>query len=374
MILMGAIFGCLDSVLTLASTEDVDPFISSRELSSEVRRKRFAFSLRSQSDHVANINAYNSFIAHHESWDYARDNFLRVSNLTLISKYKQQYFNILQASGLLATTDAAHPPRATSKKLFFDTSPFSQGRGDVALIKACICAGLFPHVAQLHNGGSDTTENAFGTRQKRRKNTLTLTLKDGTHITGGKESACRMTEEAMMRVLKKSKDLIDFAAAEDFTAAPPASLYVFNEIFRIRESNTEFLSTVTSVSLWALLLFGVSESCLSFEGQLGICTIDGWIFFKTSRETLESLLSLKRLLDVCTWNKYRNPRDPVNNTVLREVRDVIVDILHREGGDPHSASGNQERGTVISPTAADVREIDKILMVSEQEEALGEQD
>jgi ATP-dependent RNA helicase DHX36 len=58
MILLGCCFGCLDPILTIAASHDIDPFLTSKNLKKEVQRIKTYFSFDSLSDHIAVVNAF----------------------------------------------------------------------------------------------------------------------------------------------------------------------------------------------------------------------------------------------------------------------------------------------------------------------------
>ena len=180
MVLMGAALNCLDSVLTVASTFDVDPFIAQREQRDLVRLNREDLSRGSQSDHVINLNAYNTWAnarvvkTPQEVAALVNDSSFSQLAMLQISRYKHQYRDILLQSGFLQATphscmigiDASEPggeaPAAGAPsavkfvsdlhpgdkvEVFADRSPASTNALDLGLVKSVVCSALFPNVS-----------------------------------------------------------------------------------------------------------------------------------------------------------------------------------------------------------------------------------
>src|SRR3989338_3173126 len=107
MLLYGAPLQCLDSALTLAACADVDPFVSQREMKDLVRMSKHEFAGSSMSDPVCNVNAYYSWVnskialPSDKVTEFENNRCLSKLSLTTISKYKEQYYEILKQSGFL---------------------------------------------------------------------------------------------------------------------------------------------------------------------------------------------------------------------------------------------------------------------------------
>ncbi|KPA82180.1 ATP-dependent RNA helicase-like protein [Leptomonas pyrrhocoris] len=399
MIIVGAVLRCLDSVLTVAACADVSPYVTSREQAAAARKKRYLFARSSQSDHISFLNAFNAYCANGERDDFARFNLLQLGNIRIISKYKAQYRDILLHAGLIseqdvlygaggahtavlggvggtdvdleedddddvlldsgdvtaaeetgatmparnpinpgaASTTAAEPTRCYTGELCVDTSQQSCNSCDVALVKACVCAALFPNVAVLRppplNAGSSL-------RRKRQAEKVELRTKHFTSIKPSKESACRRVggprEQAKPNctelLSELSKDAGGGAGGGSPSSSPPsatapAMFYVFQDVFSVRESRQEFLTTLSSVSLWALLLFGASESTVQYYSDLSLCIIDGWIAVHIDNATYRIVTELRQALYTCLRDKYHHPRDEQNNTALRSVTEMCQAVL-----------------------------------------------
>jgi HrpA-like RNA helicase len=429
MIIMGAVLRCLDSVLTVAACADVSPYVTNREQTSAARKKRHLLSRNSQSDHISFLNAFNAYCASGEREGFARFNLLHSGNLGIISKYKAQYRDILLHAGLISEADmygtagggggeddillrdgvvvaaeeagveasSQHPtkmglvsppaagggasppqppPLVYTGKHCVDTSPLSCNSFDVALVKACVCAALFPNVAVLR------PPPATGSSQKlqRQARKVELRTKHFTSIKPSKESACRhvggppkdvpncaeLLDELNTAANEGSRGLAVDGSASTSPAEPrqtvPALYYVFQDVFGVKETRQEFLTTLSSVSLWALLLFGVSESRTQYFEGLSLCVIDGWIAVHLDKATFLLLTELRQTLYTCLLGKYHHPLDEQNNAALQTVTELCQKVLKApvlaihatadEGsGESAAAQASQlvDTGSIIDP-------------------------
>eukprot|EP00026_Physarum_polycephalum_P000203 Phypoly_transcript_00203.p1 GENE.Phypoly_transcript_00203~~Phypoly_transcript_00203.p1 ORF type:complete len:1178 (-),score=157.51 Phypoly_transcript_00203:119-3652(-) len=150
MIILGTIFQCLDPVLTIAvcHSSSNDPFVIPAFARDKADAVHVQYSLESQSDHIALVNAYMGFaqaLATGTERDYCDRNFLSLSNLKLIMKSKEQLIELLRESKFLDESTSAHVRGAI-------LSPASNvNSSNNELVKGIVCAGLFPNIAR-HSG------------------------------------------------------------------------------------------------------------------------------------------------------------------------------------------------------------------------------
>ncbi|MEE6501079.1 hypothetical protein FKM82_004056 [Ascaphus truei] len=142
MILFGALFCCLDPVLTIAASLSFkDPFVIplGKEKVADARRK--VLSKNTKSDHLTVVNA---FVGWEEAkWrgaraerDYCWDNFLSTNSLKMLSNMKGQFAEHLLGVGFVSSRN----PKDPTSNINSDNEK---------LIKAVICAGLYPKVAKI---------------------------------------------------------------------------------------------------------------------------------------------------------------------------------------------------------------------------------
>ncbi|CCW60572.1 unnamed protein product [Phytomonas sp. EM1] len=133
----------------------------------------------------------------------------------------------------------------------------------------------------------------------------------------------------------------------------PAIFYVYQEIFSLREANKAFLTNVSSISLWALLLFGASDSNIKYFDTLGVCVIDGWIFVRIDQPTFQVLHDLRHAFHDCLWRRYKDPMNKANNAALDDLRELIKEVLETplDVDDP-TQNRLVDSGVIVSPEHA----------------------
>lgn len=148
MILLGATFSCLNPVLTIAATLDYkDPFYSPLGKEKLVDRKRFEFSKGWKSDHLMMIEVLRQFEIT-GSRNFCYENFLNYQTLELLTKMKQQFTDFLYDMNFIS-----------SRNLLSPCSNYNSG--NLSLVKAIVCAGLYPNVALKNSSrrGKVTSNN-----------------------------------------------------------------------------------------------------------------------------------------------------------------------------------------------------------------------
>lgn len=136
MLLMGAIFSCLDPVLSVAAFLDFkDAFQMPLGKEKLVSEKKLELSNGQQSDHLlfaAAMRRYENidrFDQRRFCWDY----FLSQNTMNLLSNMKKQFMEYLYELNFVPNTD----PQCKECNVNSD---------NLSLIKAVICAGLYPNV------------------------------------------------------------------------------------------------------------------------------------------------------------------------------------------------------------------------------------
>lgn len=136
MLLMGAIFSCLDPILSIAAFLDFkDAFQMPLGKEKLVNEKKLELSNGQHSDHLLFYEAMrqyenlNSYERRRFCWDY----FLSQNTMNLLSNMKKQFMEYLYELNFVPNTD---PHCITC----------NENSGNLSLIKAIICAGLYPNV------------------------------------------------------------------------------------------------------------------------------------------------------------------------------------------------------------------------------------
>uniref|UniRef100_A0A2I3M4W2 ATP-dependent DNA/RNA helicase DHX36 n=3 Tax=Catarrhini TaxID=9526 RepID=A0A2I3M4W2_PAPAN len=283
MILFGALFCCLDPVLTIAASLSFkDPFVIplGKEKIADARRKELAKDTRS--DHLTVVNAF-------EGWeearrrgfryekDYCWEYFLSSNTLQMLHNMKGQFAEHLLGAGFVSSRN----PKDPESNINSDNEK---------IIKAVICAGLYPKVAKIRlNLG------------KKRK---------------------------MVKVYTKTDGLV---------AIHPKSVNVEQTDFHYNwliyhlkmRTSSIYLYDCTEVSPYCLLFFGGDISIQKDNDQETIA-VDEWIVFQSPARIAHLVKELRKELDILLQEKIESPH-PVdwNDTKSRDcaVLSAIIDLI-----------------------------------------------
>ncbi|XP_048362008.1 ATP-dependent DNA/RNA helicase DHX36 [Sphaerodactylus townsendi] len=283
MILFGALFCCLDPVLTIAASLSFkDPFVIplGKEKVADARRKEL--SKNTKSDHLTVVNAFQGWEeAQRRGFrcekDYCWEYFLSSNTLQMLRNMKGQFAEHLLAAGFVNSRS----PKDSKSNINSDNEK---------LLKAVICAGLYPKVAKIRANHS-----------KKRKMVKVSTKPDGT-----------------VNIHPKSVNVEEGEFHYNWL--------VYH--LKMRTSSI-YLYDCTEVSPYSLLFFGGDISIQKDKDQDTIA-VDEWIVFQSPARIAQLVKDLKRELDDLLQEKIENPH-PVdwNNTEARDtaVLTAIIDLI-----------------------------------------------
>ncbi|XP_005393115.1 PREDICTED: ATP-dependent RNA helicase DHX36 isoform X1 [Chinchilla lanigera] len=283
MILFGALFCCLDPVLTIAASLSFkDPFVIplGKEKIADARRKELAKETRS--DHLTVVNAF-------EGWeeakrrgfrcekDYCWEYFLSSNTLQMLHNMKGQFAEHLLAAGFVSSRNPKDPKANINSD-------------NEKIIKAVICAGLYPKVAKIRlNLG------------KKRKMVKVHTKTDG-----------------LVSIHPKSVNV----EQTDFHY----NWLIYH--LKMRTSSI-YLYDCTEVSPYCLLFFGGDISIQKDNDQETIA-VDEWIIFQSPARIAHLVKDLRKELDTLLQEKIESPH-PVDwkDTKSRDcaVLSAIIDLI-----------------------------------------------
>ncbi|XP_058091802.1 DExH-box ATP-dependent RNA helicase DExH3-like [Magnolia sinica] len=268
MLILGAIFNCLDPILTVVAGLSVrDPFLMPFDKKDLAESAKSQFSARDYSDHLALVRAYDGWKdaeREQSGYDYCWRNFLSSQTLKAIDSLRKQFLFLLKDTGLV---DA-------------NSGMYNSWSHDEHLIRAIICAGLYPGISSVVN---------------KQKSISLKTMEDG-------------------QVLLYSNSV---NAREQKIPYP---WLVFNEKVKV---NSVFLRDSTAVSDSVLLLFG-GEICQGgLDGHLKM--LDGYLEFFMKPSLSETYLKLKRELEELIQQKLLDAKTDihVNEQLLSAVRLLV---------------------------------------------------
>uniref|UniRef100_A0A6N2MG04 RNA helicase n=1 Tax=Salix viminalis TaxID=40686 RepID=A0A6N2MG04_SALVM len=139
MLILGTIFNCLDPIMTVVAGLSVrDPFLIPFDKKDLAESAKAQFSARDCSDHLALVRAYNGWKdaeRQQSGHEYCWKNFLSAQTLKAIDSLRKQFFSLLKDTGLVDKPSE----NCNSRSI------------DEHLMRAVICAGLFPGLCSVVN-------------------------------------------------------------------------------------------------------------------------------------------------------------------------------------------------------------------------------
>ncbi|KAJ7970316.1 putative ATP-dependent RNA helicase [Quillaja saponaria] len=268
MLILGAIFNCLDPVMTVVAGLSVrDPFLMPFDKKDLAESAKAQFSSREYSDHLALVRAYDGWKdaeRRQAGYEYCWRNFLSAQTLKAIDSLRKQFFFLLKDIGLVDHS----------------SENCNMWSHDEHLTRAIICAGLFPGICSVVN---------------KEKSIALKTMEDG-------------------QVLLYSNSV---------NASVPKIPYpwlVFNEKVKV---NSVFLRDSTGVSDSVLLLFGGNIARGGLDGHMKM--LGGYLEFFMKPALAETYLSLKRELEELIQKKLLDPKLDVQSQseILSAVRLLV---------------------------------------------------
>lgn len=137
MILFGALFSCLDPVLSIAASLSFkDAFNIPLGKENQVLRVKQRFSQGSKSDHLVLANAFKAWEQQGYRHSFCYENYLNRTTLNLLSNMKKQFAEYLHELNFIPVADPSD-------------ERFNLNSNNTSLIKAIVCAGLFPNIAKI---------------------------------------------------------------------------------------------------------------------------------------------------------------------------------------------------------------------------------
>lgn len=272
MLIMGAVFRCIDPVLTVVAGLSVrDPFLLPQDKKDLAGTAKSRFSSKDYSDHMALVRAYEGWKdAEREgsAYEYCWRNFLSAQTLQAIHSLRKQFSYILKDSGLIDT----------------DANVNNSLSHNQSLVRGIICSGLFPGIASVVHRESSMSFK---------------TMDDG-------------------------QVLLYANSVNAKYQTIPYPWLVFGEKVKV---NAVFIRDSTGVSDSILILFGGAVTKGSMAGHLKM--LDGYIDFFMDPSLSECYLQLKEELDKLIQQKLEDP----NFDIHKEGKYILYAAQELAAGD-----------------------------------------
>ncbi|XP_022087605.1 putative ATP-dependent RNA helicase DHX57 [Acanthaster planci] len=293
LMLFGAIFRCLDPVLTIAASLSFkSPFVAPFDKRDHADKKRLEFAI-GNSDHLTLLRAYKGWSTtiergSYNGYRYCHENFLSLKTLQMIVSMKHQFAELLSSIGFikegLSSKMMDRRTGGNGDAVLKMCGPEANSNADNSrLVLAVLCAALYPNVVQVMTPESKYSQTSAGAVPKAPR---------------PEDIRFKTKEEGYVNIHPSSVN---------FQVRHYESPYlVFHE--KIKTSKV-YIRDCSMVSVYPLLLFGGCDLSINLDrGKFIISLDEGWIRFSVATvEVAELLRELRLELDQLLQDKIQQP-------------------------------------------------------------------
>ncbi|KAM4042079.1 putative ATP-dependent RNA helicase DHX57 isoform 2-T2 [Anomaloglossus baeobatrachus] len=292
LMLFGAIFRCLDPVLTIAaSLASKSPFVCPWDKKEDANKKKQEFAVGS-SDHLALLQAYKAWRTvikenSRAGYQYCRENFLSSRVLQEMASLKRQFTELLSDIGFVREGLRA---RDIEKRWGHKGDGVVETTGEEAntnaenmrLMSAMLCAALYPNVVQVKSPEGKYQSTSVAVKMQPKAEELKFVTKNDGYVHIHPSS-------------------INFQVRHF-----DSPYLVYHE--KIKTSRV-FVRDCSMVSVYPLVLFGGGQVNVELhKGEFVVSLDDGWIrFAAASHQVAELVKELRSELDQLLKDKIKNP-------------------------------------------------------------------
>jgi HrpA-like RNA helicase len=310
MMIYGSLFGCIDPALTVAASMSArSPFVSpfDQRDAADAARKKFAVEA---SDHLTILNAFQEWKdlrkteGNRAVQSFIKDNFLGRLTLFQMEDLRKQFSNLLSSIGFLPKgfrlTDLGSSENANSK--------------NIGLVKAVLCAGLYPNIIVA-------PRTLVGTSGK-----------SGNQTAGECSFQTHTKGEVYLHpstIAFKEKKL-------------DTRYCCYHEM--VKTSKT-YVRDCTSVSPFALLLFGGD---LKVYQAHGVCSIDDWLKFRIESKPATLVKYLRGQMERILLRKIVSPHEDVFGSEEGKALIQSISMLF-EQETQKEATSDRGGGEIVRP-------------------------
>ncbi|XP_071736859.1 DExH-box ATP-dependent RNA helicase DExH7, chloroplastic [Rutidosis leptorrhynchoides] len=321
MMLYGGIFGCLSPILSISAFLSYkSPFIYPKDERHSVERAKLALLTDKiggvneldigvrQSDHLIMMVAYKRWEkilrenGANAAERFCKSYFLSSSVMYMIRDMRVQFGTLLADIGLIDLPKNYQSGGKWREKLdiwFSDASQsFNVYSNHSSVVKALLCAGLYPNVAATEQGISEKALNSL------------------------RQSAGPATDDSSMWFDGRRVVHVHPSSVNHNSKTLQHPFLVFLEKV---ETSKVFLRDTTVTSPYSILLFGGS---MNIQHQTGLVTIDGWLKMAAPAQTAVLFKELRLTLHSILKELIRKPQ--TSNIAENSVIQSIVHLLLEE--------------------------------------------
>ncbi|XP_046351215.2 putative ATP-dependent RNA helicase DHX57 [Haliotis rufescens] len=316
LMLLGAIFRCLDAALTIAATlSSKSPFVSPFDKRDEADKKKLEFAV-GNSDHLTMLKAYMGWIeakekGSHNQYVFCRENFLSIKSLQMLCSLKQQFVELLSDIGFVkegvTLRDVERAARTGGRDGVLEATgqEANVNSKNWKLVSAVLVGALYPNVVQILVPETRYSQSSGGAIMKAPR------------------------PEEMKFKTKMDGYVSVHPSSVNFQVRHYDSPYlVYHE--KVKTSKV-YIRDCTMVSVYPLLLFGGGTLSVELsKGSFILSVDDGWIrFMAGSHQIAELVKELKNELDQLLADKIKMPHMdlctcPRGSTIIATIVKLIT--------------------------------------------------
>eukprot|EP00088_Acartia_fossae_P004520 TRINITY_DN1193_c0_g1_i7.p1 TRINITY_DN1193_c0_g1~~TRINITY_DN1193_c0_g1_i7.p1 ORF type:complete len:572 (-),score=168.18 TRINITY_DN1193_c0_g1_i7:129-1814(-) len=283
MILMAAIFSCVDPILSVAASLSFkDAFLIPLGREKEVDAIKKEFGENTYSDHLMLANVIYEYEQTSNKSDFCWQNFLSQSTMKMLLGLKSDLCKHLHVNGFVWSKDPGHEAS-------------NRNTDNESLVRAIICSGLYPNTAKIK-------------KPKKTEHMNTI-----------------LVSEIERRILFHPKSLA--AHLYDF----PYPWVVYH--LKLKSTNN-FLFDATVVSPLSLLFFGKFVRSgyeeLSDGSRLETVHADKFVTFNCDSRTAAVITKARRELDLVIQSLVSDPSPVAWDSRTGHILKIIITLLHTE--------------------------------------------
>ncbi|XP_034111914.1 putative ATP-dependent RNA helicase DHX57 [Drosophila albomicans] len=299
LMLYGAIFQCLDSVLTIAAClGNKSPFVSplNKRVEADKCKRNFALG---NSDHLTVLNAYRKWLDvskrgnYGASRNYANENFLSLNTLETIADLKYQYLELLVSIGFVPVNVPRRRKNASDNILQLTGAEANLNGENNRLLTSLLCAALYPNIVKIMTPERVYIQTAGG-----------AVPREPSHL----DLRFKTKGDGYVRIHPSS--------VNSQVATFQAPFLVYQE--KVRTSSI-YIRDCSMLPLIALVLFAGSDFKVELhDGDFLFLLESGWIILKAHNlETAEMVQCL---------------RTELIKLLEEKIRDPCLNLLHHQNG------------------------------------------
>jgi HrpA-like RNA helicase len=311
LLIYSCMFGCVNPILTLAASMSTrSPFVSpfdQRQQADEARRK---FSAKTSSDHLTILNAFNDWSNLRQSkgnnrvvQSFLKDNYLGRIPLLQMEDLRKQFRSLLVDIGFLpqdfSLNDMKHPANANAE--------------NVGLLKAVLCAGLYPNILVAPKSVVSNNPND------------------------------KKLSEVPFHSHTKGVVYLHPSTIASNESRLDSRYCCYHEL--VRTSKT-YVRDSTTVSPLALLLFGGALKVYQIHG---VCSIDGWLKFRIDAKPATLIKYLRSKMEGLLCEKIVSPEKDVMATDEGKSLIAAISQLFESESSTASSQHRSDGGEILRP-------------------------